>query len=163
MPVMSELTDVVIEDDRWTEMGLEVLAERAARQALSVAGIDVGTREICIMACDDARIAELNADFRRKDQATNVLSWPAYHLTPQTAGQIPDDGGDSFGDIAIAYETCVREALEQNIPPKDHVTHLIIHGCLHLLGYDHESDTDADIMESLEIKALAQLGVPNPY
>ncbi len=160
---MSDLTDVVIEDDRWTEMGLATLADRAARVALKVAGVEVHGREIVIMACDDDRIAELNADFRRKDKATNVLSWPAYHLTPQTAGQIPDDGGDSFGDIAIAYETCVREALEKAIPPQDHVTHLIIHGCLHLLGYDHESDHDADIMEGLEIKALAQLDISNPY
>ena len=160
---MSDLTDVIVEDDRWETLGLANLAEKAGWAALKAAGVAVDGREICVMACNDARIAELNTEFRNKQSATNVLSWPAYHLTPRTAGQIPSDGGDSFGDIALAYETCMREALAENLPPADHVTHLIVHGCLHLLGYDHESDQDADVMEGLEIKALASLGISNPY
>ena len=160
---MSDLTDVIIEDDRWEPLGLQELAEKAGRAALKTAGVLANGREISIMACDDARIAELNTEFRKKLSPTNVLSWPAYHLTPRIAGEIPDDGGDSFGDIALAYETCMREALAENLPPADHVTHLIIHGCLHLLGYDHESDQDAEVMEALEVKALASLGISNPY
>ena len=160
---MSDLTDVVIEDERWETLGLAALAEKACWAALKTVDITPFGREICIMACDDARIAELNTEFRKKLSPTNVLSWPAYHLTPQTAGQVPNDGGDSFGDIALAYETCIREALEENLTPADHVTHLIIHGCLHLLGFDHESDHDAEVMEALEVTALASLGISNPY
>lgn len=160
---MSDLTDVVIEDDRWETLGLDTVAEKAGLAALKIVNLATDGREVCVMACSDARIAELNTEFRHKKSPTNVLSWPAYQLTPEIAGQIPNDGGDSFGDIALAFETCMREAQEQNLSPADHVTHLIVHGCLHLLGYDHENDHDAEVMEALEIKALASLGISNPY
>lgn len=152
---MPELTDVVIEDPRWELLKLEDIAERAATAALDLVGV---TGELVIMGCDDARIAELNIEFRDKPTPTNVLSWPAEELI---AGDKPTQ--DELGDIAIAYETCAREALENHISIPDHVTHLIIHGCLHLLGYDHINDEDAEIMEGLEIKALANLGLDNPY
>ncbi len=152
---MPDLTDVVIEDERWQLLGLETLAERAAGAALGMVNV---TGEVVVMGCSDARIAELNTEFRAKTVATNVLSWPAEELV---AGDKPTQ--DELGDIAIAYETCVHEALEKHISVQDHVTHLIIHGCLHLLGYDHIKDMDAEIMEGLEIKALAKLGLDNPY
>lgn len=152
---MPKLTDVVVEDERWQALGLETLAERAAGAALSIVNV---TGEIVVMGCSDARIAELNTEFRGKPTPTNVLSWPAEELM---AGDKPTQ--NELGDIAIAFETCAREALENHVSVQDHVTHLIVHGCLHLLGYDHIKDIDAEIMEDLEIKALAKLGIDNPY
>lgn len=161
---MADLVDLVIEYPRWEALDMAVLAEQAARAALEVAGIP-RDYEICIMGCDDARIAELNADFRDKSSATNVLSWPAFELSPDVEGGQPSapPPAESLGDIAIAYETCAREAAEKNITMQAHVQHLIVHGCLHLLGYDHETDKDATLMEELEVKALASMGVDDPY
>lgn len=161
---MGDVVDLVIEDDRWAALNMEALAERAARAALEIAGVSP-EYEICVMACDDARIAELNSEFREKPTATNVLSWPAFELSPEVEGGRPTapPPSDSLGDIAIAYETCEREAAEKGITMQAHVTHLIVHGCLHLLGYDHETDKDATLMEELEVKALASMGVGNPY
>lgn len=152
---MPNLTDVVIEDERWETLGLEALAERAMVAALGIVNV---TGEIVVLGCSDVRICELNTEFRDKLAPTNVLSWPAEELV---AGDKPTQ--DELGDIAVAFETCAREALEKHISVEDHVTHLIIHGCLHLLGYDHIKDMDAEIMEGLEIKALAKLGLDNPY
>jgi probable rRNA maturation factor len=116
------------------------------------------------MACDDAQIAQLNKDFRGKPQPTNVLSWPSEELSMQQPGAQPKQALDpELGDIAIAYETCVRESHEAGLAFVDHLTHLLLHGLLHLLGYDHIDDADADVMEGLEIKMLASLGISNPY
>lgn len=165
---MTDLADVVIEDARWRALDLEAISQAAVRAALDAAGV-VMDYEICVMGCNDARIAELNAEFRDKTVATNVLSWPAFDLAPDPASGIPppppapSGPEESLGDIAIAFETCGREAREKGVSVKDHVTHLVIHGCLHLLGYDHQNDTQANVMEGLEIKALASMGVNNPY
>ena len=161
---MGDLVDLVIEDERWAALDMEALAERAAGAALEVAGI-TSEYEICVMACDDARITELNSEFREKPTATNVLSWPAFELSPEIEGgqPMPPPPAESLGDIAIAYETCEREAVAMDITMQAHVLHLIVHGCLHLLGYDHETDKDATVMEKLEVKALASMGVDDPY
>ena len=161
---MADLVDLVIEDDRWAALDMETLAEQAAAAALKTARVS-SDYEICIMGCNDARITELNTEFREKPTATNVLSWPAVELSPDREGgqPMPPPPAGSLGDIAIAYETCEREATEKGISMQAHVTHLIIHGCLHLLGYDHESDKDATVMEELEVKALASMGVDDPY
>lgn len=165
-----ELVETVIEDARWEGFGLEALAERAARAVL--AGLDLPTEgfAISLMGCDDARIAVLNADFRGKPQPTNVLSWPSEERAAEFAGEAPDlpgpgeaDDPESLGDIAIAWETCAREAEGQGKPMADHVTHLLVHGVLHLLGYDHIEDEDAALMEGLEVRILASLGVSDPY
>lgn len=153
------MIDVILEDDRWEAVGLEALCGPAERAALAVTGRVPEGFEIAVMGCDDARIAALNSDFRGKASPTNVLSWPASD-TPPMEGTSPDI---ELGDIAIAFETCTREAAEQGISVQDHVTHLLIHGVLHLLGYDHMNDTEAEEMEALEIKALAKLGIDNPY
>ncbi len=161
--------DVVIEDDRWRALDLDGLAGRAVVEALGVAGISGADYEICVMGCSDARIAGLNAAFRDKGAATNVLSWPAFDLLPDPETGIPPAIPDScgpdpgLGDIAIAFDTCEREAAEKGVPMADHVCHLVVHGCLHLLGYDHLDDIQAAVMEGLEIKALASMGVKNPY
>ena len=104
-------------------------------------------------------IAVLNAAFRDKEAATNVLSWPSAERSPGT----PLTDTPELGDIAMAYETCVREAEAGGISLEFHTLHLLVHGTLHLLGYDHEEDADADLMEATETAILAKLGVPNPY
>lgn len=165
-----DLVETVIEDTRWEAFGLAALAERAGRAVL--AGLDLPGEgfAISLMGCDDARIAVLNADFRGKPQPTNVLSWPSEERGAEFVGEAPDlpeagppDDPESLGDIAIAWETCEREAADQGKPMADHVTHLMVHGVLHLLGYDHVEDEDALLMEGLEVRILASLGVSDPY
>jgi probable rRNA maturation factor len=161
--------DIVIEDARWDALAFEHLAQTALQKTLVFIGLAPGACEVSILACDDARIAVLNGDFREKSNATNVLSWPADERASDTAGGAPDppeagpDGMIELGDIAISYDTCSREAAAANLPMEHHVTHLIVHGALHLLGYDHINDLDADLMEGLEVKILGKMGIDNPY
>ena len=161
--------DVVFEDPRWQAAGLESLAVRAVSAVLEDLDVEADAAEVCLLACDDARIAELNADFRDKPRPTNVLSWPAEDRAPVTAGGAPQlatpgaDGMIELGDIAISFDTCAAEADAAGKPFDDHVTHLIVHGTLHLLGYDHETDSDAALMEGLEAKILGKLGLDDPY
>ena len=166
------LIDLAVEEPGWLEdlPELEAHAEAAARLALEAAGIDPAQRIIGLLACSDARIAVLNHDFRGKAQATNVLSWPAFALAPPWPGACPPPPPEPalgmpqpLGDVAIALQTTRREALERAIPLKDHVIHLILHGCLHLLGFDHETDADAETMEGIETSALARIGVADPF
>lgn len=159
-------TDVIIEDKRWQDAGLEDLSARAEQAVLAHLGLDSKDWETCVMGCDDARIAELNGDFRDKPQATNVLSWPSEERGADTEGGAPDlpEGPEpELGDIAIAYETCLKEAQDQNKPFDQHVTHLLVHGILHLLGYDHIRDADATLMERIETEILGKMGIPDPY
>ena len=119
--------------------------------------------EIGLLLTGDARMAELNAQFRAKPEPTNVLSWPAFaHDVPVPSGD-PGEGPTFLGDIALAYETCAREAEAASIPLADHAAHLVVHGLLHLLGHDHALDAEADTMEEIETKVLASMGVANPY
>ncbi|MEM1237528.1 MAG: rRNA maturation RNase YbeY [Pseudomonadota bacterium] len=151
--------DVIIEDDRWG--GLEALAEPAVAAALTHLAVE---GEVALLGCDDARIAVLNGDFREKPQPTNVLSWPSEERGADQPGGKPHPPMDpELGDIAIAYETCQHEASEQNKAFEAHVTHLIVHGVLHLLGFDHETEADAALMEGLEVEILGNLGISNPY
>jgi probable rRNA maturation factor len=165
-----ELVETVIEDARWDAFGLAELAERAARGALAGLGLPVEGFAISLMGCDDTRIAALNADFRGKPTPTNVISWPSEERAADRVGALPrapDPGPpedpEALGDIAIAWETCAREAQAQAKTMTDHVTHLIVHGVLHLLGYDHVEDEDAAVMERLEVGILASLAVSDPY
>ncbi|MDJ0627053.1 MAG: rRNA maturation RNase YbeY [Rhodobacter sp.] len=156
--------ETILEDPRWQEADLPDLAECAASAVLRRLGLEPDAGEIGVLGCDDVRISALNAEFRGKPNPTNVLSWPSEDRTPGIPGkepQPPEPG--EFGDIAIAFETCMREADEQGKPLSDHVTHLLVHGMLHLLGYDHETVQDAALMERLEVEVLATLGVPDPY
>jgi probable rRNA maturation factor len=164
------IVDIVIEDARWEALGLEALAERACGAALEGIGLGRDGYSVVVMGCDDARIAGLNADFRGKPKPTNVLSWPSEERGAEEAGGVPElpEAGEAddpceLGDIAIAFETCLREAEEAGKPAEDHVTHLIVHGLLHCLGYDHSDDADAAVMEGLEVRILASLGLPDPY
>lgn len=159
--------EVIIEDDRWKAAGLADLAERAAAAALAHLGLDPEGWEIGLLGCDDARIALLNSEFRNKPAPTNVLSWPSEERAAAVAGAapaLPVPGPDpELGDIAIAYDTCAREAAEAGRPLADHVTHLCVHAVLHLLGYDHIRDPDATLMEATEVAILGKLGVADPY
>lgn len=164
---MPHQIDILIEDDRWQALDLSALVTRAVHAVLDHAGLQ--NVELSLLACDDARIMTLNTDFRDKPTPTNVLSWPEEDLSATQDGDAPrapspdPNGTICLGDIALAYDTCTREADVQGKPMRDHVTHLLVHGTLHLLGYDHMRDADAAVMESLEVKLLGNLGVPDPY
>lgn len=128
----------------------------AARAAFESEGSEQEACEVSLLLSDDAEVRALNATWRKKDQATNVLSFPldiAAH----------DHGPRHLGDIVMAYETVRREAEEKHIPMQHHATHLVVHGLLHLLGHDHEDRKDAEKMEALEAEILAGLGLPDPY
>ena len=164
-----ETLDIVIEDDRWIALDLENHAAQAVRATLVHLNIDPEISEVTLLACDDTRIAVLNGDFRAKPTPTNVLSWPAEERAAAQSGGIPQtpeaglDGLLELGDIALSFETCQAEAEAAARPFADHVTHLVIHGTLHLLGYDHVDDADATLMERLEVEILGNLGLDDPY
>lgn len=146
------MIDIEIEDEAWlvAAPNAEDLVEDAAAAALTE--IDFGGGAVTILLTDDDSVRELNARFRGKDYATNVLSFPA-----------PQNPEGLLGDIALAYGVCTREAAEQGKPLAHHLQHLVAHGVLHLVGYDHETDAEAEQMEGLERVILAGLGVPDPY
>jgi probable rRNA maturation factor len=134
---------------------IAALIERALRQTLAACGakLRAGT-EVSILLCDDEVIAELNARWRHCEGPTNVLSFPAGAELGNTA---------ALGDIVIAYETTSCEAEAENKSFTDHFTHLLVHGFLHLLGYDHGTDAEAEAMENMERDILAALGIADPY
>jgi probable rRNA maturation factor len=150
--------DVIHEAGDWSRLdGAEDLARRAVAAAFAAASdAPEGEVEISLLLTDDAGIQELNRTWRGKNKPTNVLSFPA---PEQPAGH----GPRHVGDMALACETLVREAEDEAKALSDHFAHLVVHGTLHLLGYDHELEAQAEIMESLEVKALASLGIANPY
>jgi probable rRNA maturation factor len=153
VPSDSEI-EVTIEGGDWQRLGdPEALVIRAVRAALAGAPSRVGA--IGVLLTDDAAIRALNAGFRGKDKATNVLSFPAPAM--------PGDPEPMLGDIALGFETCAREADDESKTLQDHATHLVIHGVLHLLGLNHETETEAEAMETREIAVLAGLGIADPY
>jgi probable rRNA maturation factor len=155
------LTEVLVVADNWqAEPGAEAVIQRAIAAAAELVDADVGEAELAVMLTDDSGIRTLNSNWRGIDKPTNVLSFPA--LQPTGAGA-PDDAPRMLGDIAIAFETTRREADEEQKPFDHHLSHLAVHGFLHLIGYDHEKDDDAAAMETLEQEILAQLGIPDPY
>jgi probable rRNA maturation factor len=155
------LTEVLVVADCWqTEPDAEAVIHRAISAAAEIADADVGDAELAVMLTDDSGIRTLNSNWRGIDKPTNVLSFPA--LQPTGAGA-SDDAPRMLGDIAIAFETTRKEADDEQKPFDHHLSHLAVHGFLHLIGYDHEKDDDAEAMESLEREILAQLGIPDPY
>ena len=156
--------DVLIEAPEWGALGLEALAQQAAEATLQRLGYGDAGFEISVMGCDDARIAELNGDFRAKPQPTNVLSWPSEERAADMPGGQPITPEDpELGDIAIAWGVCGAEAEAAGKELPHHVIHLLVHGVLHLLGYDHINAQDAALMEGLEVEILATLGIADPY
>lgn len=149
--------EAVVEDSRWEEIGFAEIANRACAETVRHAAPERSGHEIAVLACDDARMEGLNSTFRSVPFPTNVLAWPSH------VGSSSATGEESLGNIAVSWETCRREAAEARIGLADHVSHLIVHGCLHLLGYEHDCDQDASKMEEMEIRVLASLGIRNPY
>jgi probable rRNA maturation factor len=162
MPTIAlPITEVLVVADGWhTEPEAEAVIHRAIAAAAEIADADVGEAELAVMLTDDAGIRTLNNNWRGIDKPTNVLSFPA--LQPTGSGGT-DDAPRMLGDIAIAYETTRKEADDEQKPFDHHLSHLAVHGFLHLIGYDHEKDADAEAMEALEREILAQLGIPDPY
>jgi probable rRNA maturation factor len=155
------MTEVLAVADCWhSEPDAEAVIHRAIAAAAQIVDADVGEAELAVMLTDDAGIRTLNRNWRGIDKPTNVLSFPA--LQPAGDGS-PDGASRMLGDIAIAFETTRREADDEQTLFDHHLSHLAVHGFLHLLGYDHEKDDDAEAMETLETEILAQLGIPDPY
>ena len=158
-----------LDPESWPEgTDWEELALKAVSAALRISPYGEfveadATYEISVKFSDDAEVQVLNRDYRDKDKLTNVLSFPMVQADLLDATTNSDDGEVLLGDIVLAQETCQREAEEKGIAFADHATHLIVHGTLHLLGYDHMGEAEAGHMEELEIAALATLGIADPY
>lgn len=162
--------DTNVETQDWLEASVDwpALAERAAQAAMAqtpygaLLTIDINI-EIACRFVGDAAIRDLNQAYRGRDSATNVLSFPL--MGPDDIEMLPASGGGEvlLGDIVLAYETVMREAQEQGKTTVDHVTHLLVHGTLHLLDYDHLTDEQANEMEALERQILAGMGIADPY
>jgi probable rRNA maturation factor len=152
--------DIAVASKGWKALGdaeaVEALARRAVEAALAVIGRPPEELSLSLLLADDRAVRALNRGFRGKDKPTNVLSFPA-SAPPGLPGPRP------LGDIALAFETVAREAESEGKTLADHARHLIVHGTLHLLGYDHETDAEAERMEALEVEALARLGIADPY
>jgi probable rRNA maturation factor len=150
--------DIAREAGGWpAEDELRDCAEKAAGAVFCELAITDPASELSFLFTDDASIRILNRDWRSKDKATNVLSFPAFEVAP--GSPLPP----MLGDIILAFETVSAEAALEEKPFAHHLSHLIVHGLLHLLGYDHENDAEADEMEGLERRVLARLAIPDPY
>jgi probable rRNA maturation factor len=146
--------EIVRHEAGWTRAKItDAHLKRAARAGFSAGSPLRGDGRITLLLANDAEMRALNRTWRGKDAATNVLSFPA--------DAIMDRG--FLGDIVLAYETTLNEAKEQGIPLMDHASHLVIHGVLHLLGFDHAEETEAERMERVERIALAAIGIADPY
>src|ERR1700731_1763367 len=160
-PFALPVTEVLVVADAWqAEPDAEAVIHRAITAAAEFVNAGIGEAELAVMLTDDAGIRTLNSNWRGIDKPTNVLSFPA--LQPSGPGG-PDEAPRMLGDIAIAYETTRRQADDEQKPFDHHLSHLAVHGFLHLIGYDHEKDSDPEAMETLEQEILAQLGIPDPY
>lgn len=143
------MISVEIEDEAWTAAVADAEAQVVAAARAALEGVD---GEIVILLTDDETVRDLNARFRGKDRPTNVLSFPA-----------PETARPHMGDLVLALGVCVAEAEQQGKTVGDHLSHLVVHGVLHLLGHDHEDDAEAETMEAKERAILAMLGVADPY
>lgn len=155
-PPLSLIVDVVHESGDWSRVGGADGLVRAAACAVARA-LDISDAEVCVALSDDAQVAELNGSYRGKPTPTNVLSFPAVPM-------LPVDGDPRFlGDVILALETLEREAADFGVPLPHHLQHLVVHGLLHLLGYDHQTEEEAQEMEGLEVRVLAGLAINDPY
>jgi len=155
--------EVVVDDARWAKRleAPEAVCARAAAAALAAAAAPSGA--LCVLLADDSRLRALNLEFRAKDAPTNVLSFPMGPLLGSDKAPMGETEGSWLGDVALAFETVEREARAQGKPLADHLTHLVVHGTLHLLGHDHLDDEEAERMEALERRILAGLNISDPY
>lgn len=149
--------DIVIEHEGWKDFDIESITAQCLSSLDKERPPKWRAGEVTLLFTGNEEVHTLNRDWRGKDQPTNVLSFPADTLP------LPDGIPQPLGDIALALETCLGEAKEKQLPPESHLSHLILHGILHLLGYDHISETEAVEMETLERRLLARLGIGDPY
>jgi probable rRNA maturation factor len=156
----------------WQSLATHIVTQTIAATLYASLATAPATIEISLRLATDAEVHALNQQYRGKDKPTNVLSFPMMQpeLIETLANTDADDcavngtGGEVLlGDIVLAYETCAREAVERGVPFEDHAAHLIVHGVLHLLGYDHMNDAEADAMEAIERNVMAALGLHDPY
>lgn len=164
------MLDVAVQrEGEWPELDWDAIGAKAAAAAVEqtpfgeLASADA-TIEIAVRLTSDDEVHQLNAQYRGKDKPTNVLSFPM--IAPdliESLTQNSDDGEVILGDIVLAHGVCAVEAEEKGFTVEQHATHLIVHGVLHLLGYDHQGDSEAEAMESMERAALDTLGIPDPY
>jgi probable rRNA maturation factor len=160
-PSALPIAEILVVADCWqAEPEAEAVIDRAIAAAARFVTADVGESELAVMLTDDDGIRTLNRNWRGLDKPTNVLSFPA--LQPEGARK-PGDAPRMLGDIAIAYQTTRREADDEQKPFDHHLSHLAVHGFLHLIGHDHEQDQEAETMETLEREILSRLGIPDPY
>lgn len=155
--------DVIAEDATWRAAlpDLEATCRRAATAGLSVGAGTLTSAEACVVLSSDAAVRALNRRYRHRDAATNVLSFPNMSIG---AGQPPAEVGPILlGDVVVAFETVAAEAAAEGKTLHDHLSHLVVHGILHLLGYDHRTDDEAEVMEGLEVESLASLGIADPF
>jgi probable rRNA maturation factor len=156
-------------EDPWPDGAWQALAERAAAAAIERTphgplATTPALVEVSVRLTSDEEVRHLNAQYRGKDKPTNVLSFPMVQPDLlETVSQNSDDGEVLLGDIVLAHGVCVAEAAERGIAVEDHATHLLVHGVLHLLGYDHLDDGEAEAMEAIERDALGHLGIADPY
>ena len=158
----------LLREDPWPDGEWDALAGRAAAAAVAQTphgelATSPASIEISLRLTDDDAVRALNRQYRGKDSATNVLSFPM--VQPDLLGALgnTDDGEVLLGDIVLAHGVCAAEADARGVPLAEHATHLIVHGVLHLLGYDHDDEADGDAMEAMEVAALAVLGLRSPY
>ncbi len=151
--------DITVESAGWPpEEALRALSANAVEAAVTELGLKPPAGcELSLLFTDDAAMQVLNRDWRGKDKPTNVLSFPAFPT--KLGGKLPP----MLGDIAIARQTVEREAVEEGKPFEHHLSHMVVHGLLHLIGYDHEVDDEAEVMEAAERRILARLAIPDPY
>jgi probable rRNA maturation factor len=150
---------IEVEDQAWSALsGLERHAHAAVEAALAGSGSGNADCDVAVLFTDDDAIAAINAEWRGQDKPTNVLSFPTPADLP-----IPQGEARPLGDIVLAHGVIAREAIEQGKTLRDHTVHLIVHGTLHLLGFDHETDDEALEMEALETSILKGLGISDPY
>jgi probable rRNA maturation factor len=148
--------DISAESEGWQRVpGIEACVRRAAEAAMRDG--EAPPSEISVVLSDDEHIRELNKHHRNMDKPTNVLSFPAARI------KAPAGAPRFLGDIVLAFETVEREAREEEKPLENHISHLVVHGVLHLLGYDHEDEDEANLMENRERQILSGLGIPDPY
>lgn len=156
---MAEITiEMTVEAGAWgSERRLRALSERVVAALFALPALRESRAVLSLVFTDNARIRAVNSQWRRQDKATNVLSFPAF---PLAAGEKPKF---LLGDVMLAYETVRAEAEAEHKPLENHISHLLLHGCLHLLGYDHETEAEAARMEALETEILAGLAIDDPY
>lgn len=162
--------DVLCEDEQWEKEIPDVTKhiKKIVTHTLSFTGLNQQSLEICIVLANDVFIQDLNHRFRHKDKPTNVLSFPSMDIDPDTTEEFVKSIGAHdipmhLGDVTLAFETILHEAQQQEKSFQDHLSHLLIHGILHLLGYDHIEEEDAQKMEKFEITILEAIGIENPY